>query len=123
MAPDHHRCHKTHVPQTRSERIAKSVRFFPHEVSLSQPDKVDDVHSAALRLVATLKAPAIDPFFQDKNNRSATLNKLADIFLTRCDGSSNDHKTTLSLPIKNASPHLTETAPSPRVINPPSPRL
>ena len=80
------------------------------------------MHSAALQLIATLKAPAILPFFQDKNDACAALDKLADVFLTRHEGASNHHKTALSSPITHASPCLTKNAPSPRAIDPPSPR-
>lgn len=31
MAPLHYRCHKIHAPKTRSERIAKKVKFYPHK--------------------------------------------------------------------------------------------
>ena len=35
---EHYRCHRVYTPQTRSERIDKSVQFFPHNCAAPEVD-------------------------------------------------------------------------------------
>ena len=82
-APNHCRCHKICTPSTRSERIAKTVKFYPHKVKIPSNNKAEEIALAAARLTDALKAHPVQPIFKDKNTTASALNKLAEIFLKR----------------------------------------
>ena len=41
MAPDHYRCHRVYIPKTRAERIAQTVKLFPHNCNVPQNTSAD----------------------------------------------------------------------------------
>ena len=62
-APEHYRYHRVYCTQTRGERIAKTVEFFPHHWKLPRVTPADAATSAALDLISALTNAAPDvPF-------------------------------------------------------------
>ena len=41
MSPDHYRCHRVYIPKTRAERIAQTVKLFPHNCNVPQNTSTD----------------------------------------------------------------------------------
>ena len=52
--PDHYRCHKTYVPETREERISHTVSFFPHNFAVLANNHQDDIALSILDLTTAL---------------------------------------------------------------------
>ena len=77
-APDHYRCHKLYVPKTRSERIATTIKFYPHKAQVPELSKTEEISMAAARLTDALKNSTTTQHKTDE-----ALQKLADIFLNR----------------------------------------
>ena len=82
-APDHYRCHTVYIPSTKSERIAKAVKFFPHKTPVLHNSILEEAISAARKLANVLSSPASQALFRDKNDTAEALTKLADLFLAR----------------------------------------
>ena len=49
--PDHYRCHRVYIPRTRSERIAKTVEFSPHDCPLPSGSSTSAATAASRALV------------------------------------------------------------------------
>ena len=81
-APEHYCCHRTYIPATRKERIARTGEFFPHEFDMPRTSSADAAVVAAQDLVHALQHPTpASPFAQVKSDQAAALLQLADIFL------------------------------------------
>ena len=66
MAPEHYRCHRVYITKTRSERIARSVKFLPHKCKLPKKTAKYSALEAANRLIEALQNPAPGaPFSED----------------------------------------------------------
>ena len=88
MVPDHYRCHTVYIPSTKSEHIAKAVKFFPHKMPIPYNSILKEALSAAKRLTEVLAFPSLQLLFKDKNETAEALTKLAGLFLA--------HLTTFS---------------------------
>ena len=56
-APDHYRCHKCYITKTRSERIARTVEFFPYLYEMPTTNSADAARDAAAQLTSALLNP------------------------------------------------------------------
>jgi hypothetical protein len=81
-APDHYRCHRTYIPATRKERIARTVQFFPHNFTMPKTSSADAAIVAAQNLVFALQNPTpASPFAAVTSDQAAALDQLSQIFL------------------------------------------
>jgi hypothetical protein len=131
-APDHYRCHRTYIPATRSERIARTVEFFPHNFAMPKNSSADAATTAAAALVHALQNPTpASPFGPIQSDQAAALDQLAAIFAhaprkPRQTASTSPlppappvvASQTLSPPLRAASP-TADTDPLPRVAGQP----
>ena len=120
-APHHYRCHTVYVPKTRAERIAKTVRFFPHKTNIPQNTPQEEILEAAIKLNQALENN-IPSVHQDKNETAAALKQLAKIFLHSSSPPSINPPQQAAITITNNN----NAASSPRVIlknNAASPRV
>ena len=53
-APNHCRCHKIYIMSTKDEPVSNTVKFLPHETSLTQKIILEEAISATNKLVDTL---------------------------------------------------------------------
>ena len=119
-ATEHYRCHRCYVPSTRSERIVKTVEFFPHDCACPYSSARDDATHAATSLAEALKGHQSDcPYEAPGDAQLKAIQKLSEIFsqLTA------PHKTQ---PSANQSPRVEIPTPAPivplpRVIATPTP--
>jgi hypothetical protein len=64
-ALENYRCYKVYISKTRSERLVKTVAFFPTEVPLPFPSSSELATQAATQLTHALLNLKLDgPFFQ-----------------------------------------------------------
>ena len=78
-----------YIPQSRAERIAKSVRFFPHNCAAPEVDPRDEATRAAQLLVAALeKAQQGGPYTAPTQPQLQALAQLSDIFTALTDRAS-----------------------------------
>ena len=57
-APLHYQCYRIYIPETRVERITKTVQFFPHNVAMPVMSSADAATDAASHLFDALAHPA-----------------------------------------------------------------
>ena len=108
MAPEHYRCHRVYITKTRSERIARSVKFLPHKCELPRTTAKDSALVAASRLIEALQNPAPGaPFSEDRNGTGRALKTLASIF---------KHKVEENVPSPRVLIPQVTAVPSPRVM-------
>ena len=107
----HYRCYEIHVQKTLAKRIADTVTFLPHNMSM--PDRIskeaalDKIHD----LIKLLKSnPPHHPLASNHDDTITALDKLNDIFHKRGE-SSQTHVPTLNKP----KPNLHNDWQSPRV--------
>jgi hypothetical protein len=80
-APEHYRCHRVYVTNTRAERIAKTVEFFPHNCAMPKTSSADAATQAALDLIAALQNPTpAAPFATIGDEQLNAIRQLAAIF-------------------------------------------
>ena len=77
-APDYYRCNKLHIPKTRSEQIATTIKFYFRKTRILELSKTEEIFRAAARLIDALKNATT---IQHKTDE--VLNKLLDIILNR----------------------------------------
>ena len=77
----HYRCYRIFIPETRGERITKTVQFFPHNGAMPAISSVDAATDAARRLADALAnpAPAV-PFACFSSQTMDAIRQLSDIF-------------------------------------------
>ena len=70
---DHHRCHKTYIPKTRSERDTNTVTFLPHKGSIPIFTQQDHLRQAIDDILHILKnpTPAIPSFLVGDDTSNA----------------------------------------------------
>ena len=56
-APKHYRCHTIYITKTRSEHIARTVEFFPHDIDMPAKLATDNTTAAARMLTEALSNP------------------------------------------------------------------
>jgi hypothetical protein len=108
-APEHYRCHRTYIPETRQERIGRTVEFFPHNFAMPALSSADAATAAARDLIFALEHPGPASPFGVVAPQAAALRRLADLFL---------HHTTPASPTPAVSPRVAlqpPTAPAARV--------
>ena len=108
-ATNHYRCHRLYIPKTRSERISRTVDFFPHNCAVPFASPLDAATRAADSLATALKGhQANSPFGQPCDAQYEAIQQLSNIFSKMVS-----QKTS-------KAPHQTS---SPRVITPSPPRV
>jgi hypothetical protein len=99
-AQEHYRCYRVYITSTASERIAKTVQFFPHNCAMPKLSSADAATRAAQDLVAALQNPSpAAPFATLGQDQMQAIRQLASIFAS----------------VTSAPTHI---APSPRVLTP-----
>lgn len=83
LAPDHCRCHKAHVPKTRAEKVAKTVRFFPHKASLPENNANEQLLESACKLSNTLQSKKLNNLPYSSPDTATAIKKLAETFLNK----------------------------------------
>ena len=115
-AAEHYRCYRVYVTKTASERIAKTVQFFPHKCAMPKTSSADVALRAAHALVQALKHPSpAAPFATLGQAQLQALDQLAHIFDT-ATAPFNHTATSPRVPLR------TETTPPPRVTPVPAVR-
>ena len=80
---DHYRCHDVYVPKTRSEKVAKSVKFFPQNCPAPVANPRDDATRAALLLAEALqRSDNTYPHSAPSQEQMKALTELSKIFVT-----------------------------------------
>ena len=117
-ALQHYRCHKVYIPSTRSERIAKTVDFFPHNCARPFASPQDNATRAADALAHALKgAQSSAPYQLPGDDQLKAIVQLSHIFSQLV----NKQSTTPTHPAKaRVSPPRVHVSP-PRVPNSPVP--
>ena len=83
IAPDHYRCHKVYIPKSRAERIAKTVKFYPHKTPIPTNSINDTILLAAKNLTEALRSHSDAPVLNNSKETEEALKQLADIFLNK----------------------------------------
>ena len=117
-ALNHYRCYRVYANETRSERIADTLAWFPTEVKMPTASSTDAAITAANDLVTALQNPhpasALSPL---ADNEHAALQQLAEIFRNRTDPSTVPVPPGFEpLPPINTTP--SDTTLEPRVVPP-----
>ena len=82
-ALEHYRCHRAYVPSTRSERVVKSVEFFPHNCAVPISDPRTDATHAAHALAEALKGHQSNtPYQAPGDDQLKAIHQLSEIFTT-----------------------------------------
>jgi len=80
-APNHYRCHRCYVIKSRSERIARTVEFFPYLYSMPTTTSADAARDAAAQLTDALVNPYPAALFSPMAKQQLdALYQLAEIF-------------------------------------------
>ena len=114
-----------HVPKTRAEKVAKTVRFFPRQATLPENDRNEQLLESALKLSNMLQSEELNNLPDSSPDAVTAIKKLADMLLQKLQKSSNQNasppRVKEALPPKQAQ----EPVPPPRVkskeITAPSP--
>lgn len=125
--PKHYQCHRCYVPVTRSERIAKTVEFFPHNCAAPQASARDNAVHAAQSLADALKGhQAHDPYDALGDLQLQAIQKLSDIFSELAQKKTKNApppEQTSAPPRVPQTPQLTRTNnkqhPPPNTVKPP----
>jgi hypothetical protein len=116
-APEHYRCCRFHIPETKGTRISGTAEFFSHHCKLPAVSSANAAKHAAQELIHALQNPAPCLPFQRLAPRHLTaIRQLAKIF----------QRTTTPSPPETSSPvTLPRVAPAtlPRVAPAPLPRV
>ena len=85
-AMNHYRCYRVYANETKAERIADTLAWFPTTVKMPTASSTDAAITAANDLITALQNPhpasALSPL---DNNEHAALQQLAEIFRNRTD--------------------------------------
>jgi hypothetical protein len=82
-ALEHYRCYTVYITKTRSNRIVKTVKFFPQKFTLPFPSSHDLATQATSDLTQALLHPQpAGPFCQVGNEQTIALKRLASIFVS-----------------------------------------
>ena len=78
---DYYRCHRLYILSTRSERIAKTVEFFPHNCSAPFASPQDNATHTAESLAKALKGELPDISYNAPGDAQLqAIHNLSDIF-------------------------------------------
>lgn len=108
-APAHYRCYTVHIIETKRQRIADTLAWFPHHTPLPKTASIDAATAAANDLIEALRNPApADPFAGLNTEKLAALGDLADIFKTSLPTSDtpNDARSKTSGDITARAPRV-----------------
>ena len=107
---EHYCCYRLYVPNTRSERTAKTVQFFPHLCPMPKTSSVDAAIVVARALTEALANPVpASPFAQFGDAQHQAIIDLAKIF-----------ESAIAKP---ALPSIVFPWAAVRAVTPPSPRV
>ena len=82
-APLHYQCYRIYIPETRGERITKTVQFYPYNGATPAMSSANAATDVARRLADALANPALaSPFSCFGAQTTDAIRKLADIFAT-----------------------------------------
>ena len=110
-AMDHYRCHEVYLTKSRAERVAKSVKFFPHNCPAPQADPKDNAARAAIALTEALQQSQRGTDFTDPSQaQMKALLELSNIFTSLITPKpandlkpvSTGSKTTFNCDMKNS---------------------
>jgi hypothetical protein len=79
-APEHWRCYKFYVPETKSFRISGAATFFPSHCKMPTVDPGDTIRLAAQDLITALKNPHPNAPIDLEPRHNQALRELSDIF-------------------------------------------
>ena len=122
-ATEHYRCHRCYVPTSRSERVAKTVEFFPHQCAVPYASAREDATHAAKSLADALNGYQSNcPYEAPGDAQMKAIKELSDIFtqLTTRPTQLKDVATQPRVPIAHPPPQPQQNASLPRVAMPPS---
>ena len=121
-AMNHYRCYRVYANETRAERIADTLAWFPSEIKMPSASSTDAAIAAAHDLITALQNPhpasALSPL---ADNEHAALQQLAEIFRNRTDPSTIPVPPGFE-PLPPVPDTTSNTATEPRVVptNPPT---
>ena len=121
-AMNHYRCYRVYANETRAERIADTLAWFPSETKMPSASSTDAAIAAANDLITALQNPhpasALSPL---ADNEHAALQQLAEIFRNRTDPSTIPVPPGFE-PLPPVPDTTSNTATEPRVVptNPPT---
>ena len=80
----------------QAERIAQTVKLFPHKLIVPQASTKNVAVDAALRLIQALRNPAPEaPFSESNKDTVDALDKLESIFAKQCPPMEDNHPPVL----------------------------
>ena len=123
-AMEHYRCSRVWIPSTRSERVVKTIRFFPHLCAIPTVSPADEATRAA-RILADelrrLRAHDASPFPEPSDPRYAALARLSAIFSKMQVPSPPEEQRVAAPEQRVAAPEQRVATPGPGGFSPPSP--
>ena len=79
-ALEHYRCHTVYVTKTYPEQIARTLEFFPHDISMPTTLSVDNDAEAAIMLAKALINPTpVSTFYTMGSEKMRDLRQLSDL--------------------------------------------
>ena len=94
-APLHYRCYHIYIPETRGERITKTVQYPPHNGAMTAMSSADAATDAARHLTDALENPApAAPFARFGAQTMYAIQKLSNIFAANGTQPPNPNPTT-----------------------------
>ena len=116
-APNHYRFHRIFGLRTHKERIARTMEFFPHNISMSTTLSAYSAIVAAQDLMHALQHPeSATPFATIQSNQAAVLATLSGIF--HCCAQSAPHPPPVLPPKVRILPALPIISPRVTVTSP-----
>jgi hypothetical protein len=117
-AMEHYRCYTVYITKTRSNRIVKTVEFFPHKFTLPFPSSHNLATQAAEDLTHALLNPQpAGPFCQVGDEQAIALRRLANIFVYAKPRKANNTLAPQDEIENNAPQRVHTTVSPPRVAS------
>jgi hypothetical protein len=116
-APEHYRCYKFFVPETRAYRIAQAAVFYPQHCKLPHVDPGNTICMAAQDLIQALQNPSPKAPVDLKPHHNQALRDLSNIFQDAVKKSAPISEGEENTPPRVANqPSTSNDTKSPRVV-------
>jgi hypothetical protein len=111
-APEHWRCYKFYIPETKGFRISGAAKFFPSHCKMPTVDPADTIRMAAQDLVIALQNPTLNAPINLNPMHNQALRNLSNIFQEATPTSEGEDQP----PRVDVSPSTSFDATAPRVV-------
>ena len=112
-ALEHYRCVKVYLPQTFSERVCDTVKFFPHKIPFPTTSPVQQLTEATNEMIRVLQNPSTTiPGIDNKNDITLAVQETAKLLNRAVPTPTQITPASQSTPSKTPNPFV---VPPPRV--------